>query len=260
MNSVSRQLPDAFTPWSSAHCTALIVIAVAAAALTIALRRSAASPHYRVIRGAVCWCLASVLVLGATDGQLERLTSGRWTVQESLPLDLCDIGVFVTAAALLAARRPGNPGRVGQRLYELAYVWGIGGTTQAVLTPDLDALCPSRGCIRYFLLHGTIIVSVLTLTVGLGLQPQHGAFWRVWLTTALLAAVVLGIDRMLGANYMYLLGPPANPSIYDFFGPWPWSLLSLTTVGTLLIALCCLPFWIRERRASRRSASAHPPA
>jgi uncharacterized membrane protein YwaF len=80
---------------------------------------------------------------------------------------------------------------------------------------------------------------------------EPGAPRRVWLTTLAVAVVVMGIDWLTGGNYMYLMGPPAHPSIIDYFGRWPWSLLTLVGVGTGLILLCYLPFWLTHRGARR---------
>ena len=75
----------------------------------------------------------------------------------------------VPAAPAFLPLRP-----VWQQLYELAYFWGLGGTVQAVLTPDLDTRFPSFDFFRYFIAHGGIVVSVLAMTIGLRLRPQPG--------------------------------------------------------------------------------------
>ena len=46
------------------------------------------------------------------------------------------------------------------------------------------------------------------------------------------------VDWTCGANYMYLCGRPKHPSLIDYLGRWPWSLLPLLLLGTTLIGLC----------------------
>ena len=46
-----------------------------------------------------------------------------------LPMQMCDWGMAVVIVAMWT----GN-----QRWFEVAYFWGIGGTLQAVLTPNLQ--------------------------------------------------------------------------------------------------------------------------
>jgi len=135
--------------------------------------------------------------------------------------------------------------------YELAYFWALGGSTQAVLTPELESGFPHPAFVVFFTSHGAVLVAVAILTIGLGLRPRRGALLRTWAVTNALAAIVAGVNWLIAANYMYLCGPPLRPSLYDYFGPWPWSLLTLEAVGTLVLALLYAPFWIADRR--RRS-------
>lgn len=271
MNLATLILGGVFVFFGGEHWAVLGLIAVATAALSWGLRRTAGGPHALQVCRAVCWSLAGILVLGAIVGQMHRVTTGFWTLQESLPLHLCDIAVGVVAAALLgvgwhgpvgvmnAAARgaQSSAGRVSllwQRLYELAFIWGMGGTSQAILTPDVQAVFPDPACVRYFILHGGIVVGVLVMTIGLRMRPLPGAVRRVWLTTLVLALVVFPIDWVLNANYMYLLGRPTNPTIIDLFGPWPWSLIPLVVVGSVFIAACYVPFWVIDRWGHRASA------
>lgn len=253
MTRPPTELPP-FVAYGAAHTLALGAIAGATVILVVLLRATATRPWHATLRRTVAGGLVVILFAGAAEGQWERVAAGQWSLQESLPLHLCDIGVFVTIVALIGAAR-GRAGRgVYQRCYELAYVWAIGGTSQAVLTPDVANSFPDPVCVRYFFLHGTVLVAVLVMTLALGWRPLPGAVGRVWVVTLGLAVVVLLVNWVLGANYMYLCRPPARPSLFDYFGPWPWSLLSLAAVGTVLIALCCLPFRLMERRRARRNA------
>lgn len=257
-----------FVPYSSAHWAVLALIAAFTAVLALVMRRAAGQPREAAIRRTVCWSLAILLVAGWAGKQVHEVVRGSWSLQESLPLHLCDLGLLVTAVALVGAGLHGRTGahRVGhnppdvlatpaflplrpvwQQLYELAYFWGLGGTVQAVLTPDLDSAFPSFDFFRYFLAHGGIVVSVLAMTIGLRLRPQPGAPRRAWLWTLALAVVVILVDWACGANYMYLCGRPKHPSLIDYLGRWPWSLLPLLLLGTTLIGLCYAPFWLTDR-------------
>ena len=277
MNPGTLILGGTFILFGREHWAVLALLAVVTTALSWGLRRAAGGPHAAAVCRLVCWSLAGILVLGAVVGQLQRVTAGVWTRQESLPLHLCDIAVGIVAAALFGVglhgpRRVMNAAhaRAGatdtprvsplwQRLYELAFIWGMGGTSQAIVTPDVWGAFPEATCVRYFILHGGIVVSVLVMTIGLKLRPLPGAVRRVWLTTLVLALIVFPIDWALGANYMYLLGRPTNPTIIDLFGPWPWSLIPLVLVGSAFIALCYVPFWLIDRWGRRASTALSEP-
>ena len=253
MSVVPPVVADVFAPYGVTHWLILAAIAASTTLLTLLLRRTAGGPHEQTVRRAVCWSLAAILLAGAVVAQIHRVTAGIWSVQESLPLHLCDIGVLVTAATLIGVGRNSPPKRIWQRLYELAFIWGMGGTTQSILTPDLADAFPNPECVRYFVLHGGIVVSVLMLTLGLRMRLQPGTPVRVWLATLVLAVIVVPLDWLLGANYMYLLGPPKHPTIIDLLGPWPRSLLPLVLLATLLILACYAPFWALRRRALQKA-------
>lgn len=239
--------------FSREHLAALAAIAVAAVVCVVLVRRTAPTAAGAAVRRAVCWTLGAVLLAGAAASQVQQVLDGSWSVQQALPLHLCDIGLFVTAVAAFRAGRGMLSAGRGQKLYELAYYWGIGGTVQALLTPDVIGTFPAASCIRYFVNHGSLVVAVLVMTLGLRMRPGRWSLPRVWLTTLALAVVVMGINGLInrfvgpGANYMYLCGPPVNPTLYDLFGPWPWALLTLVGVGTLILSLCYAPFWIADR-------------
>lgn len=241
------------------HLGALAGIAVVTAILATALRRFRDRRGERFVRRTVCWSLAATALASQVAKQIHLIVGGAWTVQESLPLHLCDLAVPVVALVLVcAAERSGRDDasvyaqrssvrRLGQNLYELAYFWGLGGTVQAILTPDLDDSFPGLAYIQYFTSHGAVVVSVLVLTVGLKMRPRPESVLWVWLMTNALAATVMLFNAVTGSNYMYLCGPPEHPSLYDYFGPWPWSLITLEVVGTAILILCYTPFWLTQQ-------------
>ena len=181
MTAAGGRPASAFPLFTAEHWAALGCIAGATLLLSLMLRRVAHPPHAAAVRRVVCWSLAVVLLGGAVLAEVQRFRAGIWTLRESLPLHLCDIAVLVVGVALLAAgwfppeallrgatpvRQRGDPARRWQRLYELGYTWGLGGTLQAVLTPDSPARFPDLECVRYFVLHGGIMVGVLVMALG----------------------------------------------------------------------------------------------
>ncbi len=268
--------PDLFMHWSVEHWLVLCLTAILTAAPCVVIRRASRGPALLRVERSICWLFAGVLALAFLGGHAHRLAYGYWTLDESLPIQLCDLAIFATIAALLGADRlhrqaASNALRprgglwagvnVWQQIYELAYFWVLGGTLQALLTPDVEGHFPSFICIRFFVLHAGIVVAVLVLTIGMRMRPLPGAVARAWLLT-LAAAIPVGlVDAALHAagvhaNYMYLCGPPKAASLFDLMGPWPWSLAALAAVATLIFGLLYAPFWVLDRRASYRSGGA----
>ena len=156
----------------------------------------------------------------------------RWN--NSLPLELCDAASFAVMLALWGQR---------QLAFELAYFWGLAGTLQAIVTPDLgDALAfPHPEFVRFFVLHIGIVAGVFYLGPGLGMRPRRAAEFRVLAMTLAYAGLVGIVNWALDANYMYLCAKP-TASPLDWFGPWPWYLVGATAMAAAMFALLALPY------------------
>jgi hypothetical integral membrane protein (TIGR02206 family) len=248
-----------FTVLSPEHIGALLALTLLTVITCTVLRRTAGETHAALVRCVVCVGIAVLSVGGAIFGQLYEVYRDNWTLQDSLPLQICSIGVYVVAATLLLSARPPRTGRQkrwNQRLFELSYFWGLGGTLQAILTPDVNEPFPSPTYFRYFITHGGIVVGTLVLMIGLGMRPRRGSWRWIWIATFCLAVFAYGVDLLLDANYMYLMGPPPNPSLLDFLGKGPWSPLQLAGVvalGTIVILVWYSPWWLADRIRTRRS-------
>ena len=242
---------------SAGHVLTVGVLTLVTAALCVIVRRSRGRPGEARVRRRVCLGIALPTVAAALGKQVLDAYAGGWSLQESLPLHVCDIAAYLTPLALVfaAQRGPREVERAGdrrspgilQRLYEVSYYWGLGGTLQAVLTPDINDAFPSPAYVRYFIGHGGIIAGTLVMTFGLRLRPRAGSWkWMWWLTLGT-ALVVMPIDRVLGANYMFLLHPPANPTILDYLAPPPWYFASLAGLGTVMLWVWYSPWWVYDR-------------
>jgi hypothetical integral membrane protein (TIGR02206 family) len=213
---------------------AVLFLTVALPALLVFLVRSRGGDR-RV--QPICYGLAAALVLN----QVILLIYALWLglpIKEHLPLQLCDWAMLTCLAALLRRHR---------LAYELAYFWGLAGTLQAVLTPDLEYGFPNLGFILFSIAHSGIIVAILFLTLGLGMRPTLRSLWRAFLGVQVYAAVTVLLNLWLDTNYGYLLRKPARPSLLDFLGPWPWYLASLEVVALALFFLFYAPFALGHR-------------
>jgi hypothetical integral membrane protein (TIGR02206 family) len=149
------------------------------------------------------------------------------------------VGGFVAAAALLWRQL---------LLVEVAYFWGLGGTLQAVLTPDLKDHFPSFPYLQFYVTHDLVILAALFLVIGLGLQPRRGAVQRIFLLTLAFALLIGLIDLATGGNYMYLRQVSAGGSLLSLMGPWPWYIAAGAVLTLVVLAILDAPF-----RLSRRS-------
>ena len=228
---------NSFVSFAGPHVAAIALTVIVAAGLTIWARRARSEKIPRVIGLAVAGILlgAELLFYGCT------IMSKSWGefVKDALPLHLCGAAIYLTAWTMW---------RRNQHAYELLYFWGIAGTLQAIITPNLLSDFPSYWFVSYFIRHGGVVVAAVVATWGMGMRPARGAVLRVIIITNIFAAVVAGFDVLLGANYMFLIRPPVGESPF-FFLPWPWYILVLECVAIALMLLLSLPF-VRTGRSA----------
>lgn len=201
------------------------VIAVTAAAPFLLARLARPLPVRRT--------LAALLAINELIWYAYRYSTEGWRFPEGVPLQLCDVVVWVTVAAAWTARRG---------VFEMAWFWGLAGAGMAILTPDLWAPCWSYPTFYFFLAHGLIVAALLYLVVAGVTRPAPGAPWRALIGVNLYALFVGGFNAAFGTNYMYLCRKPEGASILDWLGPWPWYLLGGEAAALALFWLLWLPF------------------
>ena len=150
----------------------------------------------------------------------------------NLPLQLCDLTVWLSVAACLTARRG---------IAEFAYFAGIAGAGMALLTPDLWSPWPSYPAIYFFVAHGGIVIAVALMAFGGMVRFRPGAVLRSFGWLVAYAAAVGAFNAAFGTNFMYLCRKPASATLLDKLGPWPWYLLPAAAAGLGIFWLLGLP-------------------
>ena len=221
-----------------AHIAAMVVIL----AVPIVLTRIVKWLNSERATQAICYAFAGVIALNEVLNWSYRIaTVGvHEFVREYMPLHVCGITVFAVVVMLIFRR---------QTAYEIAYFWGLVGATNAVVTPQLEFGYPQYRFFQYFIAHGGIVAAALFATWGLGMRPTGRSVLRVFVLLNVLAIVLIGVNLMLGSNYMFLCQPPDTKSPF-FFLPWPWYLLFLDGMALVLFYVLSLPFSRRKPYAS----------
>jgi hypothetical integral membrane protein (TIGR02206 family) len=221
------------------HLATLAVIAAVIATLIVAARLRPGS--WTVV---ACRVLAVVIVANEASWWVWLAGHGTYSASYALPFQLCDVAAFVSAGALWF-RHP--------LLVELTYFWGLAGTANGLITPDLTDHFPSFGFMQYFIAHGAIVAAALFLVIGLKVSPRPGAVVRVFGLTFVLMVLDAGINLLSDGNYMYLRHTPGAHSLLDLLGPWPWYIVGAAALALALFAILDLPFTIGRHR-SRQTA------
>ncbi len=220
------------------HGLPLVVIATLIAGVLIAARRR---PGRWVDKGGRA--IAVAVVIAEAGWWIIAIADGTWTVRYNLPLHLCEAGCFVVAAALWWRAR---------FAFEISYFWGLGGTLPGLFTPNIPGHFPEPVYFQYYAEHGLLVLGALYLVIALGMRPLKGAVLRVLLATAIYAAAVGVVDYLTGGNYLFLRDLPPTRTLLDYMGPWPWYIVTLTVLATVVFTLLYLPF---ARSTSTRAAA-----
>jgi hypothetical integral membrane protein (TIGR02206 family) len=238
--------PPPFVAFGLAHLIVLLGTVLLALALARLVRARPQGP----LAGGVRYGLATLL-LAIISFEMAMGVAGGWlTLQNVLPLQLCDLAMLLAVYTLITRDR---------RAAELLYFWAVAGSGMAMLTPDLRQGFPRWEFLVFFGLHGLVVVAALVLTFGFGLRPRPGSAGRAFLATAGYAAVVAGVNAVLGTNFMFLRARPETPTILDWFGPWPLYIGTAGALAFLLFWLLALPFRPSATPPAAGSSGPAPP-
>lgn len=209
------------------HLGALAFTLIASVLLIFFARRK--TKKWELIRKA----FATALVLLFLLRWAYACKIGRPILQEELPLELCH---WAQALAALALFYPGI------NKAELLWFWGLSGTLQALITPDLAKDFPDPSYLLFFAAHCGIVIAAFVLVFGLRYYPRRGSAIRCWLYSQLYFWPVLIINLMTGWNYGYLREKPRAGSLLDLLGEWPLYLVWMQVLALLFFLLLELPF------------------
>ena len=192
----------AFRPFGFAH---LVVIA-----LTISLpfvlgsfvRKSRWPRSERI----VARLFALLLLLNYAGFEIYLAATEGLAWQKALPFQLCGWAMIAIIVALLTGR---------ERWLEVAYFWGIGGTLQAIITPDLKYAFPDVHFLTFFIAHSGIVVAIAFMMIVKRFRPHWISIVRVFLWSELYFVLTFCVDLLTGENYGYLLHQPTAASLLD---------------------------------------------
>jgi hypothetical integral membrane protein (TIGR02206 family) len=237
-----RSAPE-FHAYGVPHLVVILLTAVLPFALAALVRRSKSQSLER----AIVVTLSAILFVNyaAYLVFIRRNAAVEW--QQLLPLQLCDWGMVVVIVAMWTGR---------QRWFEVAYFWGIGGTVQAVLTPNLHYGFPDLRFFSFFISHCGIIIGVVFLMLTRRYRPLPMSIVRVFLWSEFYFVVTFIADKLTGYNYGFLLHKPEAFSILNFLSDSrPLYLLQMHGLALLFFVVLYVPFAIVDLVTGRRKAA-----
>ena len=228
-----------FQPYGLPHLTVILLTVVLPFVLAAIVRQTKSQRLEKMIIDV----LSAVLIFNYIVYLVFIRSSGVVEWRQMLPMQMCDWGMFVVIVAMWTG---------SQRWFEVAYFWGIGGTLQAVLTPNLRFGFPDWRFISFFTSHSGIIVGVVFLMLTRGYRPYPMSLVRVWLWSEFYFVVTFVVDELTGFNYGFLLHKPEAFSILSFLSDSrPLYLLQLHGVALLFFLVLYTPFGIFDFTRSK---------
>jgi hypothetical integral membrane protein (TIGR02206 family) len=230
---------------SAEHLITVGVIAVVVTALVLAARTRPGPWTVPAARA-----LAIIIVVNETSWFVWQAAHHVFTIQNDLPLHLCDVAAYISAIALWT-RKP--------LLVELTYFWGIAGTANGVITPDIGNQFPSYLFFQYFIQHAAIPAAGLFLVVGLRIYPRPWAVPRVIGFSLALLVFDAFANLVTGGNYLFLRAVPPGSNLLSVLGPWPWYIFWGAIVAVVIFVVLDAPFRIGALARGRSKISPYPP-
>ncbi|MDJ0928591.1 MAG: TIGR02206 family membrane protein [Gammaproteobacteria bacterium] len=231
---------NTFALFGPAHSLSLLLTLAIVVLVPVSISRVVPASRHRLL-GRI---LAAVLLLHELGRILLRVVVLDLPLHENLPLHLCGAALILTALLLW---------RHSYRIYEVAYFWAMGGSIPALLTPDLPVDFPHPGFITFFTGHGLVLLGIMYATIVYQFRPQLRSVGLAIGATVGYALIMIPVNLTLDTNYLYLCRKPAQASLMDYLGPWPWYVLALFLVTVVICWLCYLPFAFGARPRARRS-------
>ncbi|KON91961.1 hypothetical protein AF331_05710 [Rossellomorea marisflavi] len=223
-----------FKLFSVSHITAILLTLVGILFLFL-VRNKIGHKGKRVLK----ICLIASLFLSELTFQLWYLIKGEWTIETNLPFQLCSLSIYLCVIMLLTK---------SYRLFEVTYFASMAGALIAMITPELFYGFPHIRYFQFFIAHAAIILSAFYMIWMERFHVRFTSVLRAFISLNAIAVVVYFIDRVTGANYMFLAHKPYNLSPIDYLGPYPWYLLSLEFVAFFVFLLLYLPFFLYNKR------------
>ncbi|MCT2529269.1 TIGR02206 family membrane protein [SAR92 clade bacterium H921] len=222
-----------FTSFSLSHWLVLVVFVFLLATIVLLGRNLTRQQNLLLARALSVFMSASVVIWAVL-----HLVFDRFNVAVDLPLSLCNL--FALIAPLLFW----NP---DHRRFEVIYFMVMCGTFQAIITPDLYVGFPGYGFFKYWIVHIGLVLVVVHYLLVFRLYPRPQAMITsfVWLNIYLLSLVP--VNLWLDANYFYMMEKPINPSILDYFGPWPVYILVSEALAFVFFAVAYVPIAVAKK-------------
>src|ERR1700704_2715539 len=221
-----------FHAFGPSHLTVIFLTAALPFLLALIVHRTKS----RFLERSIAFSISALLLINYVAYLIVARHFGVTSWQRTLPLQLCDWAMVVITVTLWTGNR---------RWLEVAYFWGIGGTLQAIITPNLRFGFPDLRFISFFVAHSGIIIGIVFLMLIYGFRPRGIGVLRTFAWTEIYFVVAFTTDLLTGENYGFLLHKPEAASLLNFLSDSrPLYLLEFHGLAFLFFCALYAPFAI----------------
>jgi hypothetical integral membrane protein (TIGR02206 family) len=157
-----------------------------------------------------------LLLLNLIIESLNGYQEGTWAAKDYLPFHLCSIASIIAIVLSM---------KYHEKLAQLFYYWGLLGAITALMSPVFLFGVYGYHYYAFYIAHGGILFVCLYMILHLDFRPMKSYWWKSFLYIQLVAIMVMGINKFLGANYMFLSEAPVVPNPLLQY-PWPWYIIT----------------------------------
>ncbi len=192
--------------------------------------------------------------LGMIIGYVVMLNYPAWVILESiagsfdvslhLPVHLCRLSNLLIPLVMIKRHF---------FTFEILFFWGLSGTLQGAITPDISAGFPHFHYFRFWVGHQGTILALIYAVVVFKMRPTPYSIWKSFIALNIFLILAVIVNLILDANYFWICGKPTTPtgehvpSILDFMGPWPWYILASEFVALAHFLVAFVPFLFLSR-------------
>jgi len=160
--------------------------------------------------------LASIISLSVIGYTAIKVFVGPFDVQKDLPLHLCNF-LALTLPVFAVLRK--------YWMYEILVFWILAGTAQGVFTPDLDEGFPHYRFLKYWLEHAGLVLYIIYASAVYGMRPKFKSIFKAFGAIQIYLVLIVGVNALIGSNYLFLMRKPEHTSLLDVLGDWPYYIL-----------------------------------
>lgn len=180
-----------------------------------------------------------IISLTVVAFHLFKISLGIYDFRSDLPLYLCSLlGLIIPIFTYYRKLW----------MYEILLFWIVGGTLQAVITPDISIGFPSFGYFRYWVVHLGLLIIIFYATFVFKMRPNLKSVFKSFFALQAYVIAMVAINYVLNANYFYLNKKPDSASLLDYFGEWPMYIIVVQVITVPCFLMIYLPFYLKDCR------------